>query len=137
VRCAPELGFAYIVVGVASGHGDQGKGEQEDDEQELSAGQPELGFSVGLHRDTVQQADQFVSHNTGEEATGTNHRRSSPEEDNTRNTHGSGGDIITPVGQHGVQGSDFERNQQGFVEEEVPANHLESHESQSIWAVLV
>lgn len=90
-----------VSMRVPSTHCDECEGEQHHDQHDLAARQPELGFTVGLDREAVQQG---IAHDAGSD------------DRSSRN-------IVSPKAQHGDQGGDLEGNQKSLVEEEVPSGH--------------
>lgn len=52
----PVAESVCIMLRVAANHGDEGEGEYNEDQDDLAAGQPELGFSEDLNGEDVEDA---------------------------------------------------------------------------------
>lgn len=90
-----------IVLRVSADHGDEGEEKQDDDENDFARRQPELRLSVPTDGEDV---DERIEEDTDE-------------------TDGPDGDVVPPKLQNQVERRDLERDEDGFVEEEIPARH--------------
>ena len=50
-----------VVLRVATNHGDEGEEEQDEDQEDLSCGQPELGLAKGRDGENINQPITGVS----------------------------------------------------------------------------
>lgn len=127
-----------IAPWVATAHGDEGEGEEEEDQNDLATREPELSFTIRLDSENVQQSkSQSVStrmpHSSahwevalgcccsgGVEVVAWGDSRIENDGDHDDSCVW---DIVSPETEDFTQGGNFEGDQEGFVEEEVPSGH--------------
>jgi hypothetical protein len=99
-RTFPVSEAISVMLGVTTNHGDKGKCKKHEDENDLSGRKPEFCFSIPANG---KQVDDCV-------------------EDNAGCAYSGEGNFIRPVCNNNVQCRNLKRNENSFVEKEVPAN---------------